>query len=85
MDYDKQFKECCDLITYKLPNVEHDFTNLPKIKVVLKNLIDERVIYLTNNYSNDEDVLRNDLELVDLEEFYAMIGRKIYYQSKQRS
>jgi hypothetical protein len=76
-----EFKDCCNFITSKLPNIKCDFTNLKEIKVILKNLIDKRIIYLTENGNNDDD-LRNDLELVTLEDFYGMASREIYYQNK---
>ena len=75
-------KACCDFITSKLPNIKCDFTNLKEIKFILKNLIDKRVIYLTENGSNEDD-LRNDLELVDLEDFYGTISLEMYYQNKK--
>lgn len=80
MNNNTQFKDCCDFITSKLPNIKCDFTNIKEIKVILKNIIDKRIIYLTEN-GNDDD-LRNDLELSDLEDFYNMICREIYYQKK---
>ena len=48
----------------------------------VKNLIDKRIIYLTENGSNEDD-LRNDLELVDLEDFYGTISLEMYYQNKK--
>ena len=48
----------------------------------VKNLIDKRIIYLTENGNNDDD-LRNDLELSELEDFYGMICREMYYQKKK--
>ena len=53
-----------------------------EIKVILKNLIDKRIIYLTENGNNDDD-LRNDLELIQLEDFYGMVSREMYYQNKK--
>ena len=82
MNNNTEFKDCCDFITSKLPNIKCDFTNLKEIKVVLKNLIDERLIYLTAN-SNNEDDLMNDLELNDLENFYRIISQQMYYQNKK--
>ena len=81
MNNNTKFKDCCDFITSKLPNIKCDFTNLKEIKVILKNLIDKRIVYLTEN-GNDDDDLRNDLELSDLEDFYGMISREMYYQNK---
>ena len=52
-----------------------------EIKVILKNLIDKRIIYLTENGNYDDD-LRNDLELIQLEDFYGMVSREMYYQNK---
>ena len=75
------FKDCCDFITSKLPNIKCDFTNIKEMKVILKNLIDKRIICLTENGNNDDD-LRNDLELNELEDFYNMICREMYYQKK---
>ena len=82
MNNNTKIKDCCDFITSKLPNIKCDFTNLKEIKVILKNLIDKRIIYLTENGNNDDDDLRNDLELSDLEDFYGMISREMYYQNK---
>jgi hypothetical protein len=82
MNNNTKFKDCCDFITSKLPNIKCDFTNINEIKVILKNLIDKRIIYLTENGNNDDDDLRNDLELSDLEDFYGMISREMYYQNK---
>ena len=82
MNNNTKFKECCDFITSKLPNIKCDFTNLKEIKVIVKNLIDKRIIYLTENGNNDDDDLRNDLELSDLEDFYSMISKEMYYQNK---
>ena len=79
MNNNTKFKDCCDFITSKLPNIKCDFTNIKEIKVILKNLIDKRIIYLTENGNDD---LRNDLELSDIEDFYNMICREIYYQKK---
>jgi hypothetical protein len=81
MNNNTKFKDCCDFIKSKLPNIKCDFTNIKEIKVILKNLIDKRIIYLTENGNNDDD-LRNDLELSDLEDFYGMISREMYYQNK---
>ena len=83
MNNNTTFKDCCDFITSKLPNIKCDFTNIKEIKVILKNLIDKRIIYLTENGNNDDD-LRNDLELCDLEDFYNMICREMYYQKKNK-
>lgn len=71
----------------KLPNIKCNFTNLKEIKVILKNLIDKRIMYLTENgnNSNNKDDLRNDLELVDLEDLYGMVSREIYYQNKNNN
>ena len=82
MNNNTEFKDCCDFITSKLPNIKCDFTNLKEMKVVLKNLIDERLIYLTAN-GNNEDDLMNDLELNDLENFYRIISQQMYYQNKK--
>jgi hypothetical protein len=84
MNNNTKFKDCCDFITSKLPNIKRDFTNtnIKEIKVILKNLIDKRVIYLIENGNNDDDDLRNDLELSELEDFYGMICREMYYQNK---
>jgi hypothetical protein len=83
MNNNTKFKDCCDFITSKLPNIKCDFTNIKEIKVILKNLIDKRIIYLTENgNNNNDDDLRNDLELSDLEDFYGMITREMYYQNK---
>ena len=75
MNNNTKFKDCCDLITTKLPNIKCDFTHMKEIKVILKNLIDKRIIYLTENGDDD---LRNDLELFELEDFYGMICREMY-------
>jgi hypothetical protein len=82
MNNNTEFKDCCDFITSKLPNIKCDFTNIKEIKVILKNLIDKRIIYLTENGNNNDDDLRNDLELNDIEDFYGMISREMYYQNK---
>ena len=82
MNNNTEFKDCCDFITSKLPNIKCNFTNIKEIKVILKNLIDKRIIYLTENGNNDDD-LRNDLELSELEDFYNMICREMYYQKKK--
>ena len=82
MNNNTEFKDCCDFITSKLPNIKCDFTNLKEMKVILKNLIDERLIYLTSN-GNNEDDLMNDLELNDLENFYRIISQEMYYQNKK--
>ncbi len=76
---DYTVKECCDFIMDKFPNIKCDFTNLPEIRIVLKNLIEKRCNYLIDNNGGirDEFILGNDLELVDLEAFYNMIGREI--------
>ena len=74
MNNNTKFKDCCDFITSKLPNIKCDFTNIKEMKVILKNLIDKRIIYLTEN-GNDDD-LRNDLDLFELEDFYGMICEK---------
>lgn len=66
-------------IVSKLPNIKLDITNLNEIKNILKNLIDERIIYLTENGNDDLD---NDLELVDLEDYYNMISLEIFRQNK---
>ena len=81
MNNNTEFKDCCDFITFNLPDIKCDFTNLKEIKVILKNLIDKRIIYLTEN-DNNEDDLRNDLELIELEDFYSMVSREMYYQNK---
>ena len=52
MNNNTKFKDCCDFITSKLPNIKCDFTNIKEIKVILKNLIDKRIIYLTENGNN---------------------------------
>lgn len=83
MNNNTEFKDCCDFITSKLPNIKCDFTNLKEIKVILKNLIDKRLIYLTENGNNDDDDLMNDLELNDLENFYRIISQEMYYQNKK--
>lgn len=82
MNNNTEFKDCCDFITSKLPNIKCDFTNLKEMKVILKNLIDERLIYLTAN-GNNEDDLMNDLELNDLENFYRIISQQMYYENKK--
>lgn len=82
MNNNTEFKDCCDFITSKLPNIKCDFANLKEIKVILKNLIDKRVIYLTENGNNDDDLM-NDLELNELENFYGIISREMYYQNKK--
>ena len=82
MNNNTEFKDCCDFITSKFPNIKCDFTNLKEMKVILKNLIDERLIYLTAN-GNNEDDLMNDLELNDLENFYRIISQQMYYQNKK--
>ena len=81
MNNNTEFKDCCDFITFNLPDIKCDFTNLKEIKVILKNLIDKRIIYLTENGNNDDD-LRDDLELIELEDFYGMVSREMYYQNK---
>lgn len=82
-------KDYYDEFTAKFPEVKLDLTNLNEMKVILKNLINERVDYLTeifnadNNLRNDlEYDLRNDLELVNLEDFYGMISREIANKNK---
>ena len=82
MNNNTEFKDCCDFITSKLPNIKCDFTNLKEIKVILKNLIDKRLIYLTENGNNDDDLM-NDLELNDVENFYRIISQQMYYQNKK--
>jgi hypothetical protein len=82
MNNNTEFKDCCNFITSKLPDIKCDFTNLKEIKVILKNLIDKRIIYLTENGNNDDD-LRDDLELNDLENFYRIISQQMYYQNKK--
>ena len=82
MNNNTEFKDCCDFITSKLPNIKCDFTNLKEIKVILKNLIDKRFIYLTENGNNDDDLM-NDLELNDIENFYRIISQQMYYQNKK--
>ncbi len=82
MNNNTEFKDCCNFITSKLPDIKCDFTNLKEIKVILKNLIDKRLIYLTENGNNDDD-LRDDLELNDLENFYRIISQQMYYQNKK--
>lgn len=80
MNNNTEFKDCCDFITSKLPDIKCDLTNLKEIKVILKNLIDKRIIYLTENGNDD---LRDDLELVELEDFYGILSREMYYQHKK--
>ena len=35
MNNNTKFKDCCDFITSKLPNIKCDFTNIKEIKVIL--------------------------------------------------
>ena len=74
-----EFENCCNYITSKNKNC--NFKNLEEIKIVLKNIIDERIIYLLNNGIH-KDKLNNDMELVDCENYYVMISRQIYYSKE---
>lgn len=66
-----------DFITSILPpSTKCDFTNLDMMRVVLKNLIDIRCAYLTENGVE----FANDLELVNLEDFYNMLSREMHNQ-----
>ena len=81
MNNPTEFKEYCDFITSTFPNITCDFTNLKEMKVILKNLIRKRCIYLTENDIHEDD-WTDDLELHNLEDFYNMISREMYYQTK---
>ena len=78
------FQECCDFIASKFPNIRCDDTNLNEMKIILKKLIVARVIYLTENGNTNEDLM-NDLELTNLEDYYGMISRKMYYYQTNNS
>jgi hypothetical protein len=72
-------------MTLKFPSIKFDITNKKEVKIMLKNLIDKRVIYLIEHGGDNDDNLRNDLELVDLEDMYGIISKEIYYQTKNNN
>jgi hypothetical protein len=56
--------------------MNNNITFKKEMKVILKTLIDKRIMYLTEN-GNDDDI-PNDLQLNDLEALYSKISREIY-------
>jgi hypothetical protein len=77
LDVVEEYKNCCKLIEEELPNVKCDFTDLKKVKTIIRSLIDKRIIYLNENGINNDD-MRDDLILVDLEYYYSLVSGKIY-------
>jgi len=80
---DTDFKDCCDLIKRKSPEIKCDFTNINEIFNILKKILDEHIISLTEQGIH-HDYWPDDEELYEIETFYNMIKREIRMKDKKK-